>query len=81
MVTEEEWSEWLHHPATKLLHKWLAEQRCLLKERWAAGEFTDMSQFGTAIQNAKAIGNCEALELVEKLEYLQIVGDMSDAGE
>lgn len=49
-----------------------------LKEQWAAGVFTDMSQYGTAILNAKAIGSCEAYENIEKLDFDTLVGDLSD---
>ena len=49
-----------------------------LKERWAAGEFTDLSQFGTAILNAKAIGNCEAYEKVAELDFEDIIGELAD---
>jgi hypothetical protein len=61
---------WLENPVTQLLRKrllpqWVEEE----KDRWAAGHFTDLSQFGTAILNAKAIGRCETLEDIISLDY------------
>jgi len=50
----------------------------LRKAQWAAGAYTDQSQFGTAILNAKAIGFCEACEDIIALEYLDIKGDEGD---
>jgi hypothetical protein len=34
-----------------------------------SGCYTDVSQFGTAILNAKAIGRCEAVHDVMNLDY------------
>ena len=73
--TEQEFKDWQDHPATKALHDLLLERRNDLKEQWASGAFTDQSQFGTAILNAKAIGNCEAVELILNLEYEQLLGE------
>ena len=78
LPTEQEWNDWQDHPATiaqrKVLRQWISE----LKERWAAGAFTDMGQFGTAILNAKAVGTCEALDKVIGLEYEQLLGEVND---
>ena len=43
-----------------------------------AGEFTDQSQFGTAISNAKAIGACQAFEDVLGVDLEQLVGESID---
>ena len=78
MPTELEWTDWLQHPATKALHHllrvWLWER----KEQWASGQFSDLSQFGTAILNAKAIGECQMLEQLGALEYSQLEGVLQD---
>jgi hypothetical protein len=49
----------------RLLPQWVEEE----KERWMAGHYTDMSQYGTAILNAKAIGRCEAIHDILNLDY------------
>lgn len=78
LPTESEWNDWQDHPATiaqrRILRQWILD----LKEQWAAGAFTDMGQFGTAILNAKAIGNCEAFDKVIGLDYEQMVGESND---
>ena len=78
LPTEAEWQDWLDHPATKaqlrLLRKWKEEA----KEQWAAGAFTDLSQYGTAILNAKAIGGCELIENVLDLTFEQVIGELGD---
>lgn len=49
-----------------------------VKEQWAAGAFTDMSQFGTAILNAKAIGAVQMIDQIINIEYDRVVGELSD---
>lgn len=57
----------------------MARQRKLeLQEQWASGKFTDQSQFGTAILNAKAIGNCETLDWFLDLDYEALLGEIDD---
>lgn len=45
------------------------------KARWADGCFTDQGQFGTAILNAEAIGNCRAWGLILTLEYEDLLSE------
>ena len=78
---EEEFKEWLEHPATKALHRILRGWQSDLKEQWASGAFTDQSQFGTAISNAKAIGNCEVIERTLGLDYEQMLGESDDGSQ
>lgn len=79
-VTEVEFNEWRDNPVTKeffaTLRRWREDQ----KEVWASGAFTDQSQFGTVILNAKAIGNCEALDRIVGFEYVQLESE-KDNGE
>ena len=79
MPTEQEWDDWKAHPATLALHKILRQWQEDVKSQWAAGSFTDQSQFGTIILNAKAIGKCEAFDLVVELELDQILGELNDS--
>lgn len=76
LPTEQEWKEWQQHPVTLSLQQVLRNWQHELKEQWASGAFTDQSQFATAISNAKAIGNCEAIDRVINLEYEQLEGEM-----
>ena len=76
---EQEWKEWREHPCTKALHKILRAWQSELKDQWASGAFTDQSQFATAISNAKAIGNCEAIDRVIGIEYEQLEGELENA--
>lgn len=75
---EQEWQEWLEHPATRALHRTLRLWQEEFKDQWAGGAFTDLSQYGTAILNAKAIGGCEALERVLGLDFEQVIGESKD---
>ena len=78
LPTDQEWADWLQHPATLCLHRLCRAWQLQLKEQWASGAFTDQSQFGTAISNAKAIGNCEALDRVVEISYEQLLGELDD---
>lgn len=77
-VSQEMWDGWLLHPATQALQKLLLRRQEELKEQWAAGHFTDMGQFGTAILNAKAIGKCEAYERIGQLELAELNEEQED---
>ena len=48
------------------------------KEQWAAGLFTDQSQFATAIMNAKAVGSCEAWDEFLAIEYEDLLGESNE---
>lgn len=78
LPTEQEWLDWQQHPCSEALRQILRNWQDSLKSQWAAGAFTDLSQFGTAILNAKAIGNCEAFERILDLEYEQLESELDD---
>lgn len=63
---------------TQALTKYLERQVAELKEEWASGAFTDQSQFGTAIKNAKAIGCCEMCDRVIGFSYDDVLGEKED---
>lgn len=81
LLVEEQFLEWQLHPATQALKQvlrvWVAET----KDQWAAGTFTDMSQFGTAILNAKAIGHVELCERVLGLDFEQLQSELENASQ
>jgi len=78
-MNEETFLGWVDHPVTQELRKILRNRVNDLKEQWAAGAFTDQSQFATAILNAKAIGNCELAEFVIGLDFEQFQEESKDA--
>ena len=78
LPTGEEWEQWLDHPATKALQSVLRSWKEGVKDQWAAGAFTDMSQFGTAILNAKAIGAVQIIDQIIGIEYDRVAGELSD---
>lgn len=69
MLDQATWDDWLQHPATKALREHFRRRQEMLKDRWASGEFTDVSQYGAAILNAKAIGQCEAIQDLIDLDF------------
>lgn len=77
-ISQEEWEEWVQHPTTKSLRVVLRLWQEGLKDRWARGEFTDQQQFATAMLNAKAIGEFEALERVLGLDQQQLAAELDD---
>ncbi len=73
-----EFREWQGHPATVALRVFFTRRLDDLKNQWAAGAFTDQSQFGTAIANAKAIGSCETITLLLELDHEQLLGELCE---
>jgi len=78
MVNEEEFLGWADHPVTKALRKVLRARIELAKERWANGAFLDQSQFATAVENARAIGGCEAAGFVIELDYETLSSELEE---
>jgi hypothetical protein len=77
-INKEELEEWLTHPVTQEVKRTLKVWQQVLMEQWASGAFTDMSQFGTAILNAKAIGQFEALARVLDISLDQLGEELDD---
>lgn len=79
MLPEEIWTDWTLHPVTRiLLDQVLHRRRDELRNRWERGDFTDQSQFGTAIANAAAIGQIEAIRWMQELTYETFKGALED---
>jgi len=77
-LSQEAWDGWLQHPVTKALRRTLLYWQRQKQEQWASGAFTDQQHFGTAILNAKAIGNCEAWNQVIELDFDKLIGEIED---
>ena len=69
-------NEWLLHPVTKQLREAVRARQEGLKERWAAGAFTDMHRFGNAMLNAKAVGQYQELDWLNELEFTDLYPEM-----
>jgi hypothetical protein len=78
MPTEQEWAEWLDHPATKSLRKWASQQRLELQELWASGVFSAAFEMEMAVKNAGATGACSVFKDVIELNYHQIAIGAAD---
>lgn len=74
--TEEAWKSWLDLPETAWFKQVILNRRQELKDQWEAGRFTDLSQFGTGMLNANAIGKCEAYALLEELDYETLLTEL-----
>lgn len=78
-ITEDMWADWLGHPVTEaLLRQVLPARLEELRNKWEAGDFTDQSQFATAISNAAAIGQCKAIRWVMELNHETLQGELED---
>lgn len=49
-----------------------------LKEQWARGDFTYPTGEATTLANAKAIAECQVYADVFEIDYLAVIGEMSD---
>lgn len=59
---EIEFDEWKSHPVTRRFFNQLRKQQTILMQQWAAGQFTDISRYGAATLNARAIGEYKILD-------------------
>ena len=71
----EQYSEWLAHPMTVRLNRYLRQQRELLKEQWANAGFTSSTSEQTALLTANAVGQCEVLSTLLTLEPDQLFAE------
>ena len=76
---QEEFQGWLLHPVTVKLMRLLDFWKRQRQEQWSSGQFTDLSQFGTAILNAKAIGAVEMLDKIRDLDNVSFTDEVEDA--
>ena len=70
----EQYNDWLTHPVTVALNRYLRQQRELLKEQWANAGFTAASSEQTALLTANAVGQCEVLQALIDIEPDQFLG-------
>jgi len=66
------YQEWLQHPVTIRLNRFLEAQRQELLLQWSKGNFTGDSSDKTAQLNANALGQCEVLSVLIDLEFQQL---------
>lgn len=72
-VSEREFQEWVDNPVTLAFFSTLLNWKEELKNHWVSGSFTDQSEFGMALLNAKAIGTCQLIDHIVNFEYDELV--------
>lgn len=73
--TLEQYNDWLGHPITVRLNRYLRQQREALKEQWANAGFTAATSEQTALLTANAVGQCEVLSTLLNLEPDQLFAE------
>ena len=68
----EQYDNWLAHPMTVRLNRYLRQERELLKEQWANGAFTAETSEKTALLSANAVGQCEVLSTILEIQPDQL---------
>ena len=81
LLSEEAFTAWLEHPATRALKAWLVKRREDEKERWASGDFVAPDPTATAIRQAAVIGQCKLCAELLALEYEQLIEEEESNGE
>ena len=71
----EQYNNWLEHPMTVRLNRYLRQQRELLKEQWANAGFTSDTAEKTALLTANAVGQCEVLSTLIDLQPDQLLSE------
>lgn len=78
LPSEEEWNAWWQEPSGDALRAMLRLAIAAEKDRWAGGEFLDVSQFATAINGARAIGTCDMASRILEIDFQQVIGELSE---
>lgn len=69
---QEERAAWTDSPLTKSLRLYLRAQEELLKEKWAAGDYTGEQAYDTIQMNSQSIGHTQAyMDVLDVLEQLK----------
>lgn len=75
---EQEFLAWKSHPVTLRLLQLLRKWQEGLKDDWATGQFTEETEFKTAVTQAKALGNLQTCKRIEDLDYDELQQELSD---
>tara|TARA_R110000868_G_scaffold100928_1_gene277827 strand:+ start:543 stop:785 length:243 start_codon:yes stop_codon:yes gene_type:complete len=78
MIPEKEFREWLEHPVTRDVKKFLASRRETLRQDWEGGSFTDYTSEGVALTNVGNIGLCRGYAAVMDLTYEELVTELDN---
>jgi len=78
MISETEFLEWLDHPATRDMKKFLASRREALRQSWEGGSFTDYTSEGTTLTSVGNIGLCRGYATVMDLTYDELVSELDN---
>lgn len=74
LPTKEEWDAWRSLPATQTLQQVAVLRKQRLMEAWASGAFADSVSL-----NMKALGECQAYQMLEDLDFESVVtGELDD---
>lgn len=79
--TENEFQEWLTHPATQALFSYLQGYKEEYKTRWAGGAFVEDSDFKTMSLNIAAVAQCKLVDLIIDIDYQDMLGESDGESE
>jgi len=68
-----QWKAWMKQEETQIFFKDLDEMRLEFLEAWASGNFTRESAEGTAVLNAKALGQVQLLDSILDLRTEKVM--------
>lgn len=75
-LNKHEFEEWLEHPGTLELRRWLEARRESIKHDWEMGNFTTADFQSSCLKNAENVGRCDAFMDVEALDYETMERDL-----
>jgi hypothetical protein len=75
---QEKFEDWLRHPVTIQLNRWLRQQVQQTQTQWASGNFTAESAHATVQLNAQAIGRVQTLQELLDLEFSFLMEQQSN---
>jgi len=81
MLTQNDYSEWIKHPATEEFFKFLDKVKSELLEDWSNSAFVGESADITIQRNSHALGEVEVLTKLRNLSYEDIIGTLYESKE
>lgn len=82
LMEEEEFKGWLALPETQYIMRVLVKAKLdTLKDQWAHSHFVRASAEAAAQENARALGNVQALTWLMDLDYETLTTELQDVSE
>jgi hypothetical protein len=78
MISEDDFTAWLHSPVTQAMIQILEKRREALRQDWEGGTFTDYAKDTTVLVNVGNLGTCKGYAFITDFSYEQYLTEIDD---